>query len=258
MRFFLFEQSPVRQHKTQETQETQGNPTLLLGFLGFPLVSLESPVSRVSLFLWLPRCSQGSCGLNHSGLFPHTPCRKRQNQPGVGAWAAPRARRALFHVACHNRQMTLRDLAACGVKLGGLGRFHAGRAASRETQAGPTHVVLRRLMHGPVTAPYVTSRRVAYARAARMTHHARKTMAKKRGQEEVSFRHRLLYLCELAAPRRHQNRRARPAEPGSRLLVRDAARARPFLPPPWGVSRAKPEKNQAYLHRVNVPFTRRA
>ena len=143
-------------------------------------------------------------------------------------------------------------------KLGGLGRFHAGRAASRETQAGPTHVVLRRLMHGPVTAPYVTSRRVAYARAARMTHHARKTMAKKRGQEEVSFRHRLLYLCELAAPRRHQNRRARPAEPGSRLLVRDAARARPFLPPPWGVSRAKPEKNQAYLHRVNVLFTRRA
>ena len=109
-----------------------------------------------------------------------------------------------------------------------------------------------------ITALYVTSRRVAYARAARMTHHARKTMAKKRGEEEVSFRHRLLYLCELAAPRRHQNRRARPAEPGSRLLVRDAARARPFLPPPWGVSRAKPEKNQAYLHRVNVPFTRRA
>ena len=96
-----------------------------------------------------------------------------------------------------------------------------------------------------ITALHVTSRRVAYARAAHMTHHARKATTKKRGEEEVSFRHRLLYLCELAAPRRHQNRRARPAEPGSRLLVRDAARAHPFLPPPWGVSRAKPENNQS-------------
>jgi hypothetical protein len=88
-----------------------GFPWISLDFLGFPWISSESPVSRVSLFLWLPRCSQGSCGLNHSGLFLHTPCRKRQNQPGVGAWAAPRARRALFHVACHNRQMALRNLA---------------------------------------------------------------------------------------------------------------------------------------------------
>ena len=120
-------------------------------------------------------------------------------------------------------------------RTGWEGFMRGGRP--RETQAGPTRAALRRPMRGPVTdrgdgryhhrpTRGVAPHRVR-ARAARMTHHARKTMIEEARRSGSVVPPPTVLSLRAAPPRRHQNRRVRPSEPGSRLLVRDAARAHP-------------------------------